>query len=1140
MRMSVFLTRGAVCLCLSLALIGPVSAKGDKKLRVIPPQAAAGMIASDEADIDKLGREVSQIARRLGGVGNFKIRGDKKQKNNSRTLHSEQRINGLRVYGAGLVVNLNAKGQVSRVAGGIADKSDLPRNAVVRQNDAATTALALQSGAVAVDKFHEKAYVVNNDREVVLAWRVVVDYVDERGPQRDAIFVDATVGDIAAVHPQHLYAMSLQTRDCNQTTTNCSLVATTTNAINTGDLAIDSAHNYARATYLYYFNEHGRDSMDDNGMTMRSRVHYDSNYNNAFWDGYQMTYGDGDGTTFVPLSQDADVVAHELTHGVTGFTSGLIYSNESGALNEAFSDIFGAMVDRQEGATGADIWLIGEDIYTPGTPGDALRSMADPAAAGDFDYYPTRYVGSQDNGGVHWNSGIANLAFVLLVEGGSHPRGRTSTVVPGIGFDAAADIFYRANTQCLSPSSNFEAARACTADFATSLYSQAVVDAVHLAWDAVGVPGGPPDPNAVTALDERNLSGSTGSERRYSIEVPEGATDLEFQISGGSGDADLYVRFGAEATSASYDCRPYLTGNSETCSFASVSAGTYHVMIRAYAAYSGVQLRATYVGSGEPQNEAPVANFNWSATGLTVSLLDGSSDADGSVVGWTWSLGDQSVSVAQNPAHTYGTSGSYDVSLVVEDNEGALSATSIQTVTVLLDEDGDSVADESDLCLNTPPGEPVDDNGCGASQLTLVTAIAQSNLSGAAGSEQRFSFTVPEGSSDLQIEMSGGTGDADLYYLAGSTPTQSDYSCRPYSGGNNEVCAEPDPAAGTHHVMVRGYNSFSGVSLTASYITIGQSANQLPAASFSWSSQGSEVSFTDSSSDPDGSVAGWSWNFGDGSTSNLQNPVHTYAGSGEYAVVLTVVDNQGASSSESSQTVTLLLDDDGDGVPNSVDQCLNTPASEVDAVNESGCGPSERDSDGDGVPDATDSFPDDPSESVDSDGDGLGDNADVFPNDASETVDSDGDGVGDNGDAFPNDALEAADSDGDGVGDNADAFPNDPSETTDSDGDGVGDSADACAGTPVGDQVDSSGCTVQPPQASVDLSVTLNNRGNTARLRWSGAQTSRVLVYRSGVFIKRTRNDGAWNDKAYFSGASYEVCEDTGSTESICSNPASP
>ena len=146
-----------------------------------------------------------------------------------------------------------------------------------------------------------------------------------------------------------------------------------------------------------------------------------------------MTYGDGDGVTFIPLSQDADVVAHELTHGVTERTSNLIYQNESGALNEAWSDIFGAMVDRQEGATGADIWLLGEDIYTPGTPGDALRNMADPAVFGDRDYYPDRYTGTADHGGVHSNSGIANLAFKLLVTGGTHPRGKTSVNVPAIG-----------------------------------------------------------------------------------------------------------------------------------------------------------------------------------------------------------------------------------------------------------------------------------------------------------------------------------------------------------------------------------------------------------------------------------------------------------------------------------------------------------------------------------------------------------------------------------------------------------------------------------------------------------------------------------------------------------------------------------
>lgn len=122
------------------------------------------------------------------------------------------------------------------------------------------------------------------------------------------------------------------------------------------------------------------------------------------------------------------------------------------------------MVDRQEGATGADIWKIGEDIYTPNTPGDALRVMSDPAAAGDYDWWPTRYTDTGDNGGVHTNSGIANLAFYLLAEGGTHPQGKSSVNVPGIGIDAAAAIFYKANVNCLTAGSNFASARYCTAD----------------------------------------------------------------------------------------------------------------------------------------------------------------------------------------------------------------------------------------------------------------------------------------------------------------------------------------------------------------------------------------------------------------------------------------------------------------------------------------------------------------------------------------------------------------------------------------------------------------------------------------------------------------------------------------------------
>jgi bacillolysin len=126
------------------------------------------------------------------------------------------------------------------------------------------------------------------------------------------------------------------------------------------------------------------------------------------------------GITYLPFSLDVDVVAHEIMHGVTQYTSDLIYNGESGALNEAMSDIFGACVDRQEGASIEDTWLVGENIYTPGVDGDGIRHMNNPTLTGsnDADYYPEKYRGWDDEGGVHWNSGIANLAFSLMVSGG--------------------------------------------------------------------------------------------------------------------------------------------------------------------------------------------------------------------------------------------------------------------------------------------------------------------------------------------------------------------------------------------------------------------------------------------------------------------------------------------------------------------------------------------------------------------------------------------------------------------------------------------------------------------------------------------------------------------------------------------------
>lgn len=249
------------------------------------------------------------------------------------------------------------------------------------------------------------------------------------------------------------------------------------------DAAAVDAHFFAGQTYDYYKENYNRDSYDDNGAQLVSSVHYSSGYNNAFWNGSQMVYGDGDGSTFAPLSGGIDVVAHELTHAVTDYSSDLVYQNESGALNEAISDIFGTLVEFEKGED--PDYEIGEDIYTPDTSGDALRSMSDPSKYGDPDHYSVRYTGTQDNGGVHINSGIINKQAYLLSEGGTF----YGVTVPGIGREKLGDIYYRMNTVYLTSSSTFTQARAAAVQAASDLYGSgsAEVNAVNLSFDAVGI-----------------------------------------------------------------------------------------------------------------------------------------------------------------------------------------------------------------------------------------------------------------------------------------------------------------------------------------------------------------------------------------------------------------------------------------------------------------------------------------------------------------------------------------------------------------------------------------------------------------------------------------------------------------------------
>ena len=255
------------------------------------------------------------------------------------------------------------------------------------------------------------------------------------------------------------------------------------------DNAAGDAHFGAEATYDYWRNVHGRNSWDNAGATLRSYVHFNLG-DNAGWDGSQMLYGDGV-TQFKPLTS-LDVAAHEIGHGICQATANLTYLNESGALNEGFSDIWGACIEQHTTAAlglAKSTWLIGEEIVNSGA---ALRSMSDPKALGQPAYYRGQnwYVGTGDNGGVHTNSGVLNHWFYILSEGKSGTNeGGNSYSVSGISISSAARIAYRAESIYLTPSSEYADARTFTIQAANDLFGACSAEAIATAnaWYAVGV-----------------------------------------------------------------------------------------------------------------------------------------------------------------------------------------------------------------------------------------------------------------------------------------------------------------------------------------------------------------------------------------------------------------------------------------------------------------------------------------------------------------------------------------------------------------------------------------------------------------------------------------------------------------------------
>jgi Zn-dependent metalloprotease len=255
------------------------------------------------------------------------------------------------------------------------------------------------------------------------------------------------------------------------------------------DVAVNEAYDGAGATYDLYRAVYGRNSIDDHGMRLISSVHYLKGYDNAFWNGSQMVYGDGDGVHFQRFTIAVDVIGHELTHGVTQYEVALDYADQPGALNESFSDVFGSLVkQRALGQTAAKAdWLIGAGLFTAAVRVKALRSMAAPGTAYDDpvlgkDPQPAdmaHYVNTtDDNGGVHINSGIPNHAFYLAAK-----------AIGGNAWEKAGMVWYITLRDRLRPNSDFKAAAAATIEVAGVKFgakSQVAKD-VAAAWHKVGV-----------------------------------------------------------------------------------------------------------------------------------------------------------------------------------------------------------------------------------------------------------------------------------------------------------------------------------------------------------------------------------------------------------------------------------------------------------------------------------------------------------------------------------------------------------------------------------------------------------------------------------------------------------------------------
>jgi Zn-dependent metalloprotease len=419
----------------------------------------------------------------------FKIIKDSKTKQGNRILRYEQYIAGIRVIGGDVVLKLN---ESSNKVKSITNYSvnDIKLGTVPK----------IKKGDLNNSSTEPELVFLNQEGELQLAWKIT-EVKTARQDDCEIPFItytNAMNGTPILSYPQrrHGLSRSISTYHIPANDDPCdpfvppviTLVANESSGPPSQTHALN-AWNHLESTYDYFHDVHGLDSWDGQGGEMKVYLRTGAPYNNAYWQGNTVHLGNGNGGTYGNFANSLDIIAHEFGHGVSDTGPRLIYSGESGAIEESFADIFGAGAQfKAEGPT-SRVWMIGENVYKPNDLDQAFRYMSNPTMDNySVDFYPDFLVTANDSGGVHANSGIGNLAFYLLSEGGTHPQGKTNIAVTGIGQGSADDIFYEAFLT-LSPSADYEELQLETVKAAKNQFGNDSLQHVSVcdAWHAVGV-----------------------------------------------------------------------------------------------------------------------------------------------------------------------------------------------------------------------------------------------------------------------------------------------------------------------------------------------------------------------------------------------------------------------------------------------------------------------------------------------------------------------------------------------------------------------------------------------------------------------------------------------------------------------------